>query len=229
MFDLAAAHRRSMCFSAEVDLVAGLAITAIGVDAVRHSRYRTELPLAMLPVLFGIHQIIESVVWWGLEGRIADGAWHAARWAYLAIAFGVVPVWVPLAVGALEGGAMRRRTRWFTAVGTAVAVVLMVAVVRGPIESTIEGRHIAYRVDLWQGGVLVALYLVATCGVLLQSEHVAVRRFGAVNLAAVSVLVALDQGAFISLWCAWAAVTSAAIALHLRARPGDPVVRLFAT
>ena len=36
------------------------------------------------------------------------------------------------------------------------------------------------------------------------------------NLAAVGVLAWLDQVAFISLWCAWAALTSVAIAVHLR-------------
>jgi len=35
-----------MCFSAEVDLVAGTVVTAIGVDAIRHVRYRSELALA---------------------------------------------------------------------------------------------------------------------------------------------------------------------------------------
>lgn len=207
-----------MCFSAEVDLVAGLVITGIGIDAVRHVERRSQLPLALLPVVFGVHQLIESIVWWGLEGHVRDGVWQAARWAYLAIAFGVVPVWVPVAVGALERGRMSHRTRRFVALGTVVATALMIAVVRGPIETSVEGHHIAYRVDLWHGGLLVLLYVVATCGSLLLSEHLQARRFGLVNLVAVAALAALDQRAFISLWCAWAAVTSGAIAMHLRVR-----------
>ena len=206
-----------MCFSPQVDLVAGVVIAGIGVDAVRHVERRAQLPLALLPVVFGVHQLIESVVWWGLAGDVDDGVWHAARWVYLSIAFGLVPVWVPVAVGALERGSVARRTRWLMALGAAVAVMLMIGVIRGPISSTVRGHHIDYEVDLWHGGLLVLLYVVATCGSLLLSDDVHVRRFGIVNLGAVVVLVVVDQRAFISLWCAWAAVTSLAIALHLRA------------
>jgi hypothetical protein len=50
-----------------------------------------------------------------------------------------------------------------------------------------------------------------------------VRWFGAVNLVAVALLAWIDHTAVISLWCAWAAITSIAIALHVRARrPGRP-------
>lgn len=210
------AHREVMCFSPEVDLVTGVVIVAIGADAVRHVDRRSQLPLALLPMVLGMHQLVESVVWWGLEGRISDGVWQVARWLYLSIAFGLVPVWVPLAVGALEGHLMAQRTRWLTALGVVVAAMLMTGVIRGPIDSRIEGHHIDYDVDLWQGGLLVVFYVVATCGSLLLSEHARVRRFGMVNLAVVVALAALDQGAFISLWCAWAAVTSLAISLQLR-------------
>jgi multisubunit Na+/H+ antiporter MnhB subunit len=91
----------------------------------------------------------------------------ARRLLYLAIAFGVLPVLVPLAVGALEPLANRRRVGVFTATGVVVAVVLMYAVVRGPVEASIEGHHIAHRLDLWHGGIIVTLYVVATCGSML--------------------------------------------------------------
>ncbi|EFC79974.1 hypothetical protein [Parafrankia sp. EUN1f] len=42
------------------------------------------------------------------------------------------------------------------------------------------------------------------------------RWFGAVNLAAVGLLAWLETDAVTSLWCAWAAVTSIAVAVHLR-------------
>jgi Family of unknown function (DUF6629) len=43
-----------MCFSAQADLVGGVVITVIGVDAVRHVRHRRELiALAPIPLLLG--------------------------------------------------------------------------------------------------------------------------------------------------------------------------------
>ncbi len=215
-----------MCFSPEVDLVTGVVIVAIGADAVRHVDRRSQLSLALLPMVLGMHQLVESVVWWGLEGRISDGVWQVARWLYLSIAFGLVPVWVPLAVGALEGHLMAQRTRWLTALGVVVAAMLMTGVIRGPIDSRIEGHHIDYDVDLWQGGLLVVFYVVATCGSCSCSpsmhEYVA---SGWSTWPSSWLSPRSIRGAFISLWCAWAAVTSLAISLQLR-EVGRPERRL---
>jgi hypothetical protein len=205
-----------MCFSAEADLVMGAGITLVGIDTMRHVDRPAERLLAALPLVLGTHQLVESVAWLGLEGHVGEPVWRAAVWIYLSIAFGVVPVLVPLAVGALEPVSNRPRIAVFTSIGLMVAIVLMYAVARGPVEASIEGRHIAYRVDLWHGGVIVALYVFATCGSLIASAHRHVRWFGVANLLAAGALAWLDQVAFISLWCAWAAITSMAIAIHLR-------------
>ncbi|GCD88562.1 DUF6629 family protein [Nocardioides sp. LS1] len=208
-----------MCFSPEVDALAGLLIGAVGIDAVRHVRTPAERPLAVLPLLFAGHQLVEAFVWWGLEGKVATEVGHAAEWLYLAIAFGVLPILVPIAVGALEPVAHRRRTSAFVALGTFVAVILMYGVVRGPLEARIRGHYVAYDVDLWHGGALTVLYVVATCGALLISDRRHVRAWGVANLAAVLVLAWVNQAGLISLWCVWAAVTSVAIATHLRHAP----------
>lgn len=121
------------------------------------------------PGVLAGHQLVEALVWWGLEGRVPEGVWRPALWLYPAIAFGALPVLVPIAIGALEPVENRRRIRLFIAIGAGVSVALMYSVVRGPIEAIIQGHHIDYRVDLWHGGLLVALYVVATCGSLLAS------------------------------------------------------------
>ena len=64
--------------------------------------------------------------------------------------------------------------------------------------------------------MIVFLYVVATCGSMFVSKYPHVRWFGMVNLVAVGVLAALNRSGLISLWCGWAAVTSVAIAVHLR-------------
>ena len=87
-----------MCLSAEVDLVAGLVIGAAGVDALRHAEDRKEIAVAALPVLLGAHQLIEAIAWWGLEDRVPAIAGNVAVWVYLLLAFGVLPIFVPLAM-----------------------------------------------------------------------------------------------------------------------------------
>ena len=141
-----------------------------------------------------------------------------AVWAYLLFAFGALPVVVPLAVLSLESDPVRRRVLMVvSAIGSAVSVVLLLAMVRGPMDARIAGNHIAYEIDISHGGQVVFLYVVATCGAILLSSHRGVVIFGIANLLAVVALAWLSTSGLTSLWCAWAAVTSVAISFHLRA------------
>jgi len=216
-----------MCFSPEADAVAGMVIGVVAIDTLRHVRRPAQLPLALLPLVFAVHQLVEAFAWLALQGRVPEIVGQRAEWLYLAIAFGVLPVLVPVAVDALEPVAHRRRMGIFVGIGALVAVDLMYGVVRGPIDATIRGHYIAYDVDLGHGGGLAVLYVLATCGSMLLSAHRHVQAYGVINLVAVLLLAWLNEAAFISLWCLWAAVTSVAIAVHLRyaaqAPPSRPV------
>jgi hypothetical protein len=206
-----------MCFSPEVDLVTGVAITAIGVDALRHVEHPSERALASLPVILGAHQIIEAVVWWGVDGRVTSATADRAAWLYLAVAFGVLPVLVPWAIRRTEPDPARRRLMGGLALlGAVVALRLMAAVVAGPIEVADGGHYLTYHVPLTFGGALVVGYIVATCGPLLASSDRRAVGFGVINLVAAISLALLLSNGVISLWCVWAAVTSGVIALHLR-------------
>jgi Family of unknown function (DUF6629) len=212
-----------VCFSPQADVGGGLVICAIGIDAVRHVRQRREfLALAWIPLLLGAHQFIEAIVWLWLQGDVPRGIGHVALWAYLLIAFVVLPVLVPLAVIALEPAGRRKLMMVpFAATGTVIAVVLFAAMVRGPVDVKLAPYHLSYGIRVTDGLLIVALYVVAVCGPLLMSGYRNVVIFGAVNLVAVIVIARLTISGFASIWCGWAAVSSAAITLHCRfAKPG---------
>lgn len=207
-----------MCFSPEGDLVGGVVVTAIGIDAFRKTSGRSgHLLLAGLPLLLGAHEIDEALVWWSLQGHVSTSVGRAAMWIYLVIALLVVPVVVPVAILRLEP---TRRRRWtivpFVVLGLGVAGVLLEAMVRGPVTVTVGSYHLAYSIGLRHGIVIVGLYVVATCGALLFSAYRHIAVFGAANLVAVAILARLTADGFASLWCFYAAVASAAIWLHMR-------------
>jgi hypothetical protein len=107
----------------------------------------------------------------------------------------------------------------FVAVGAAVAASLMAGVITGPIGAeVIDGCCIAYDTGPNFIPVLSALYVVVTCVPMLLSSYRHMVVFGIVNLVAVGLLAWLLAAGLASLWCAWAAVTSVLIALHLRTR-----------
>lgn len=51
-----------MCFSAGASFAAGTALSIVGVLTVRNSRGARELPLALIPLLFGVQQLTEGVL-----------------------------------------------------------------------------------------------------------------------------------------------------------------------
>ncbi len=207
-----------MCFSPQADLVGGLAITAIGVDVVRHvQRRRDKMLLAALPLVLGAHQLDEAFVWWGQQGHVSAGVGRVALWIYLLIAFVFLPIFVPIAVCVLEPSKRRRLMMApFIVIGVAVAAWLFAAMVRGPLGVTIHPYHLAYTIKPGHGLLVITLYVAACCGTLLFSSYRHVVLFGAVNLLAVAVIAKLTVDGFASVWCGWAAVTSGVIALHMR-------------
>jgi hypothetical protein len=207
-----------VCLSAGGDLVAGVGVVAIGVDACRHLRGRSEyLFVAGLPIVLGLHQIMEAFVWWGLEGHVPARIGEVAMWAYLLFAFVAPPVLVPALVLRLEPTAARKRLIVpFLALGVLVAGWLLVAMLRTPPVAEVGHLHIAYFFGLRDGVPVAGLYALATCGAMLASGFRHVVWFGLANLVAVVALTRLTADGFASLWCFYAALASGAIAAYMR-------------
>lgn len=207
-----------MCFSPEGDLVGGLAVTAIGIDACRHLHGRNnQLLFATVPLVLGFHQLDESLVWWWLEGPVPSSVGRVAMWIYLLIAMVVVPILVPLAIWKLEPTSRRR---WiiapFLGLGIVVAIVLFITMLEGPVSVRLGAHHLAYSIGLHDGILIIGLYVLATCGSLLCSGYRDIVFFGLANLIAVVVLARLTADGFASLWCFYAAIASGFISLHMR-------------
>jgi hypothetical protein len=199
-----------VCFSPEGDLAGGLIVTAIGVDTCRHLRGRREyLLLAVLPLVLGVHLLIET--------QVPHDIGRVATWLYLLIAMVVVPALVPFAVMMLEPTRARRLTiAPFALLGAVVAVILLVTMLHGPVTVRLGSYHLAYSIGLKHGILVVGLYLLATCGSLLLSGYRDVVIFGIANTIAVIFLARLTADGFASLWCFYAALSCGAICLHMR-------------
>jgi len=207
-----------VCFSPVGDLVGGALVVAIGLDACRHVKGRSEnLAIATLPLVLGLHQIDEAFVWWGLQGHVSPGVGNIAMWIYLAFALVALPVLVPLLLTIFEPSRVHRvRYVPFTLLGIVVSAVTLNAMLTQNPTVRLGTYHLAYSVGLTHGVLIIGLYIVATCGSLLVSGNRTLQYFGIANLVAVIVLALLCADGFTSLWCFYAALLSGAIALHLR-------------
>jgi hypothetical protein len=208
----------NVCFAPEADAAVGVFVVAVGIDTLRHVDEPKQIPLAALPLLFGLHQLSEAFVWWGLQRHVAHDMERIAVWIYVLFALVALPAYLPLAVGLVERSATRRRViAAFGVLGVGVAASLAVSVFRGTISAVINGRHVDYAVDaVGHGGPLTTLYVIATCGALLASSYRDIAVIGALNLVVTPLLMVLTVGGFVSLWCFWAALVSVLIDVHFR-------------
>lgn len=90
-----------MCFSAEVSFTAAAILLPAGVAAVLRA-YKTDrryIPIASLPVLFGLQQALEGAVWTsaGNQDMVAQFSL-----AYMFFSWLAWPVWTPFSVYFLE-------------------------------------------------------------------------------------------------------------------------------
>ncbi len=227
-----------MCFSPEADLVAGVVLLPVGVAALREVRHVREVPFAALPLLFALHQLVESLVWFGDSGDVSMCTAQAATTAYVLFALPVLPLLVPLAVLLIEPRGARLRVAPFVALGAVVSGYMGWAVLDGPITVRAEAHALVYGVGMDDRVLWSLLYVVAVIGPSLLSGYPSIVWFGVLNLIGLVAVGTLYLSAFASLWCVFAAASSVLILVHMRLRRrlpdphrlhGEPLVRFTAS
>ena len=52
-----------MCFSAEASFIVGGALLFIGTSTIKKAHHKKDLPIALIPIIFALQQIIEGLLW----------------------------------------------------------------------------------------------------------------------------------------------------------------------
>ena len=207
-----------MCFSAAASFTAGIALLAIGAVTTRRVRRKLELPYALIPVLFGLQQLIEGALWltFPVEAPILN---TVLTHVYSLFSHVLWPVYVPVAVLLLETTPWRRKVLIaIAAAGAAVGGYLLYYLIRLPIVAQVTGAHIAYVSPHFYAFAVMGLYLLGTCVSSLFSSHRSVRWFGLASFLSFVAAYAFYAAWFISVWCFFAAVLSVIVLLHFPAR-----------
>ncbi|MFT3915248.1 MAG: hypothetical protein QM704_14350 [Anaeromyxobacteraceae bacterium] len=215
-----------MCFSPTASFAASAVLTSTGSYCVRESVRgdRRYLPLALLPLLFGVQQAAEGGVWLALEGG------HARLVAvfsslFLFFAFGLWPFYCPLIVHALEGrGTARRKVLLGLMVaGGIVGGLVYLPLVLGTTTFTarVVNACIAYETVRpgWLKGLYTGAYLLVTMVPFLIASSRRIVVFGAMLVAAVVATMLSYRFAFFSVWCFFAAWLSTYVLYAVRRSP----------
>ncbi|WP_030761021.1 MULTISPECIES: DUF6629 family protein [unclassified Streptomyces] len=191
-----------MCWSATADLAAGTVISAVGIVCLARVRRARDLPVAALPLLLGVHQLVEAAVW------STGGGCSPAATTWAVIALPLLAVWVPAGVLWAAAPGFRRRLWGPPAAGPATAGVLSYCLATRPVTAEIRGHTIGYGVNVpWMPLVLTG-HFYATLGALPLGGDRRLRTLGVVLAVGALACSALWRLEFASTWCAFAAVAS---------------------
>jgi hypothetical protein len=211
-----------MRFSIEADLVAGVALLPVAALSLREVKTWREVPFAALPAVFAAHQLIESLVWAQVSGSVSAEVGGIAALAYLLIAMPLLPTLVPVSVMLLEPRSARLRVAPFLGLGLTASAYLAYVVLTKPIGVTAYPHCLAYQTGVEHPFVWATVYVAAVLGALLMSSYPTVVTFGVLNVLGIVMVAVLYFEAFTSLWCAFAAVASILVLVHMRSRRRMP-------
>lgn len=203
-----------MCFSATASFTAAAGLGAMGAVTLREAKTRSRVPIAALPLFFGLQQAVEGVIWLS-----AGVPWlhSAAAFAYVLFSHVLWPTYIPLAVGALEPPGRRRAAlRVFLVIGVAISVWLFSYIIRGPVVAACGASGIIYTMTLPPIPYGLAAYVLVTVVSCLISSHKFIRVFGIASIGALAISLWAYLEAFYSVWCFFAAILSAIVYVHLR-------------
>ncbi len=207
-----------MCFSATASFVAGTALSGIGIATLRRTERKAEIPFALIPLLFGIQQLTEGVIWLTFAN---DAPFLRAVMSSVYSGFSHVlwPIYVPFAVGLMETSRWRKKTLGvFQVAGLAVGLYLLYSIIERPLVGELIGRHIVYDSPHFYIPAVIILYLSATCISCFFSSHKFVNLFGVLALLSFIGAYLVYARALVSVWCFFAAILSILIYIHLRFR-----------
>ncbi len=216
-----------MCFSPEADFTAGAVVAAVGVQTLRRVRGPRELLVGWLPLLLGVHQLVEGFVWLGLRDQVSAGVQGAASQAYIVFAHAVLPVIVPVGFALAEPNRRRARCLWLLAgLGVGLGSYLLWQVTAYPVGASEQAHCIDYTTHTPNDYLIAVLYVAVTCGPALLSSRRYLRWFGLVSLVGVIAAAIIRTDELTSVWCLYAALISVLILEHFRRlRDSEPRAR----
>ena len=205
-----------MCFSAEASFTAAALLVPAGALGLRQA-WRTDrryTALCALPLLFGVQQLLEGLVW--TSGAAGDAALtHSFSAAYMFFAWLAWPVWVPFSVFFLEPD--RRRPFYVVAAvlgGIIGAGIYLPYFVHGEwltvrlLESAIVYGGVELFDFIWGRDLTYAAYLALVIFPPLLSSRDEVRVFGILIALAFAITYAFFRFAYISVFCFLGAIMS---------------------
>lgn len=202
-----------MCFSAAASFGAAGILGIIGLFTVKAVKNKRLLALASVPLFFALQQFSEGVLWLSLQNTITNETIGAAfKYFYLAFAFFIWPIWIPLALFIAEKITWRRILLSILLFFGVMLSLMFVSYLPGnEVFAKISSRKIEYsmknpfQINQW---LIIGWYAAVVILPTLISSLEAVWLFGLALLMSWVVSEQLYHDNFTSTWCFFSALCS---------------------
>ena len=203
-----------MCFSATASFVAAGALGAAGGLTLAKAKTKREIPLASIPLLFGVQQAIEGIVWISFSSPVVNAV---AAYAYTLFSHVLWPIFVPLSLLLIETNHVRKNIlRALLIIGSLVGLYLLYFISIAPVTAHVLNCSIAYLPVAPYSLIVTAFYLVVICGSFFVSSHRILNLLGVTVLTSFAVATWFYTQVFVSVWCFFAAILSIIIYWHFK-------------
>jgi hypothetical protein len=203
-----------MCFSAQASFAGSAVITAIGVATLTKVKKPSQIPFAVIPLLFGIQQCAEGVLWITLKSGTGESLQSSATYVFLITALVIWPTMIPFSIRLLEKRPQRKKAlSGLTVIGGIVSLFYAFCLIFYKVYPQIQSFHLIY-FDEFPGRlvwVAFALYLAATILPLFVSSVKRMWIFGVLIAGSCLVTEIFYAQYLTSVWCFFAALISIAI------------------
>lgn len=205
-----------MCFSATASFTAGVGLSMIGGVTLASVKKKSDIPFAAIPLLFGIQQLAEGVIWLSFENQVLLSVMTVI---FLLFSHVIWPTLLPFSVFMLETQRWRRIVlSFFIGIGGIVSAYFLYYLTQEHVQAVVVNDCIAYVAPHFFRTFVLSPYTAATCFSCLFSSHKMVKVFGVVAFLSAVVAFNFFQENFVSVWCFFGALLSVIIYLHFRQR-----------
>jgi hypothetical protein len=208
-----------MCFSATASFGASIVLTGIGVASLKQVKEPAQYPFASIPLIFGLQQFFEGVVWMSATHPNWSGYQLPAAYGFLAIAQMVWPLLFPLAFQFIEKDLTRRKwIRLLQIPGIMIAAYFLYCLVSFSMEVKIVSHHVFYDIDFPRKLIPIAagFYLASTVAPSFLSKDIRIKVIGGILLTGYLVARIFFQPSLISVWCFFGITIAVLVFLYLR-------------
>lgn len=208
-----------MCFSANVSYASAALLIATGAATTLGSS-KSQKMIAAIPLLFGVQQVAEGIVWQTMGQESASSLHQFGILMFLTFANVIWPGWLPWSLYKVETHEKRKRIlKVLGVVGLVVSLLAGWMLFTGNVTVYVDGHSLAYSLRdfkrYWPVNIEFVLYFTPTMLPFFISSLRTVKRAGYLVFGSWALAQVINQETTTSVWCFFAALISLYIAANV--------------